>query len=173
MSKIVVGTNSNPAIAPQSSDCGLRNTTASAASASRNQLGVARAGRLGRTQGRIAAMASAADPIPAHTTFHATPRAIMGPMSKYLPNNVKVVPKNVPGAGGRRGYAELARAKPDGYTICVINFPGAAIPSLTGEEVAYDINQFVWVARMSNSAYVIASSGKNEAIDPAASYCCT
>lgn len=93
-----------------------------------------------------------------------TPRAIVGPMSKYLPNNVKVVPKNIPGAGGRRGYAELARAKPDGYTICVINFPGAAIPSLTGEKVAYDINKFVWVARMSNSAYVIASAGKNDAI---------
>ena len=85
-------------------------------------------------------------------------------MSKYLPNNVKVVPKNVPGAGGRRGYAELARAKPDGYTICVINFPGAAIPSLTGQKTTYDINQFKWVARMSNSAYLIAASGKNETI---------
>ena len=93
-----------------------------------------------------------------------TPRAIMGPMSKYLPNNVKVVPKNIPGAGGRRGYAELARAKPDGYTICVINFPGAAIPSLTGQKATYDINQFTWIARMSNSAYLIASSGKNDAI---------
>ena len=93
-----------------------------------------------------------------------TPRAIIGPMSKYLPNNVKVVPKNVPGAGGRRGYAELARAKPDGYTICVINFPGAAIPALTGESVSYDINKFKWVARMSNSAYLIASAGKNESI---------
>lgn len=94
-----------------------------------------------------------------------TPRAIMGPMSKYLPNNVKVVPKNIPGAGGRRGYAELMRSAPDGYTICVINFPGAAIPSLTGEKVAYDINKFVWVARMSNSAYLIASAGKNSAIN--------
>ncbi|HSC95898.1 MAG TPA: tripartite tricarboxylate transporter substrate binding protein [Burkholderiales bacterium] len=93
-----------------------------------------------------------------------TPRAIIGPMSKYLPNNVKVVPKNVPGAGGRRGYAELARAKPDGYTICVINFPGAAIPSLSGQKTSYDINQFVWIGRMSNSPYVIAVSGKNDAI---------
>lgn len=94
-----------------------------------------------------------------------TPRAITGPMSKYLPNNVKVVPKNIPGAGGRRGYAELMRSAPDGYTISVINFPGAAIPSLTGEKVAYDINKFVWVARMSNSAYLIASAGKNNAIN--------
>ena len=93
-----------------------------------------------------------------------TPRAIIGPMSKYLPNNVKVVPKNVPGAGGRRGYAELARAKPDGYTICVINFPGAAIPSLTGQKVAYNVNDFKWVARMSNSEYLIAVPGKNQAI---------
>jgi putative tricarboxylic transport membrane protein len=94
-----------------------------------------------------------------------TPRAIIGPMSKYLPNHVKVVPKNVPGAGGRRGYAELARANPDGYTICVINFPGAAIPSLTGQKVTYDMNEFVWIARMSNSAYAIASAGKNDAIN--------
>lgn len=93
-----------------------------------------------------------------------TPRALLGPMSKYLPNNVKVVPKNVPGAGGRRGYAELARAKPDGYTICVINYPGAAMPSLTGQKATYDINQFAWVGRMSNSAYVIAAAGKNDAI---------
>lgn len=94
-----------------------------------------------------------------------TPRAIMGPMSKYLPNNVKVVPKNVPGAGGRRGYTELMRAKPDGYTICVINFPGGAIPALTGEKVAYDLSRFKWVARMSNSAYLIAASGKNDSIN--------
>jgi len=94
-----------------------------------------------------------------------TPRAILGPMSKYLPNNVKVVPKNIPGAGGRRGYTELMRAAPDGYTICVINFPGAAIPSLTGQKVSYDINKFVWIARMSNSAYVVASAGKNDSIN--------
>jgi tripartite-type tricarboxylate transporter receptor subunit TctC len=94
-----------------------------------------------------------------------TPRALVGPMSKYLPGNVKVVPNNIPGAGGRRGYAELMRSAPDGYTISVINFPGAAIPSLTGEKVSYDINQFVWIARMSNSSYLIASSGKNDAIN--------
>jgi len=93
-----------------------------------------------------------------------TPRAIAGPMSKYLPNNVKVIPKNIPGAGGRRGYAELMRSAPDGYTISIINFPGAAIPSLTGEKVTYDINKFVWVARLSNSAYLVASAGKNDAI---------
>lgn len=94
-----------------------------------------------------------------------TPRAIVGAMSKYLPNNVRVVPKNIPGAGGRRGYAELMRSAPDGYTICVINFPGAAIPSLTAEKVSYDITKFVWIARMSNSAYLIASAGKNDAIN--------
>jgi tripartite-type tricarboxylate transporter receptor subunit TctC len=93
-----------------------------------------------------------------------TPRALLGPMSKYLPNKVNVVPKNVPGAGGRRGYAELMRSAPDGYTICVINFPGAQIPSLSGQKVSYDINKFEWIARMSNSAYAIAVSGKNDAL---------
>lgn len=50
-------------------------------------------------------------------------------MGKCLPNNVNVVPKNVPGAGGRKGYSALQRARPDGYTISTINMPGAAIPA--------------------------------------------
>jgi tripartite-type tricarboxylate transporter receptor subunit TctC len=82
-------------------------------------------------------------------------------MPKYLPNNVNVVPKNVPGAGGRKGYSELAIAKPDGYTICVVNMPGAAIPQLIGEKVNYDLTKFVWVGRMSTSPYLFGVSSKS------------
>ncbi len=93
-----------------------------------------------------------------------TARAVARVMGKYLPNRVNVVPKNVPGAAGRRGYNELVRTPPDGYTICVVNFPGAAIPALTGEEVTYDIDRFAWIGRMSTSAYVLAVSAKNDKI---------
>lgn len=91
-----------------------------------------------------------------------TARAIARVMGKYLPNNVNVVPKNVPGAGGNKGYNELLRSEPDGYTICVVNFPGAAIPQLVGKEGAVDTSKFAWVGQMSTSAYVLAVSGKTD-----------
>lgn len=91
-----------------------------------------------------------------------TARAIARSMGKYLPNNVNVVPKNVPGAGGNKGYNELLRSDPDGYTICVVNFPGAAIPQLVGKEGAIDTSKFAWVGQMSTSAYVLAVSGKTD-----------
>lgn len=87
-----------------------------------------------------------------------TSRAVARVMGKYLPNNVNVVPKNVPGAGGNKGYGVLQRAKGDGYTISVINYPGAAMPHLTGEKVAHDITSFTWLGRMSVSDYMLAAN---------------
>ena len=44
-------------------------------------------------------------------------------MQKYLGNNASIVAINRPGAGGGIGFAELAHAQPDGYTIGFINTP--------------------------------------------------
>ncbi len=44
-------------------------------------------------------------------------------ISKHLGNNASVVVFNRPGAGGAIGFAELARAPADGYTIGFINTP--------------------------------------------------
>lgn len=92
-----------------------------------------------------------------------TSRAIAQVMGKYLPNNVNVVPKNVPGAGGKKGYGELARSPGDGYTICVINWPGAALPAVLGEEASYDVNELTWLGRMSVSEYLLGA-GKGSGI---------
>lgn len=89
-----------------------------------------------------------------------TARQIAKIMSRYLPNKVNVVLKNSPGAGGRKAYGLLNRAKPDGYTISVINMPGAAIPQLTGQRVSFDITEFVWISRMSVSPYLLVVSQK-------------
>ncbi len=91
-----------------------------------------------------------------------TARAIARVMGKYLPHGINVVPKNIPGAGGNKGYNAMLRSPADGYTICVINFPGAAIPNLVGKEGAIDTSGFAWVGQMSTSAYVLAVSGKND-----------
>jgi tripartite-type tricarboxylate transporter receptor subunit TctC len=44
-------------------------------------------------------------------------------MAKYLGNNASVVVVNRPGAGGAIGFAELAKAPADGYTIGFVNTP--------------------------------------------------
>jgi len=44
-------------------------------------------------------------------------------MEKYLGNNAAIVVQNKPGAGGAIGFAAVAAAAPDGYTIGFINTP--------------------------------------------------
>ena len=50
-------------------------------------------------------------------------RAIAPYIEKYLGNNARIVVMNRPGAGGEIGFAALANAAPDGYTIGFINTP--------------------------------------------------
>jgi tripartite-type tricarboxylate transporter receptor subunit TctC len=52
-----------------------------------------------------------------------TARLIAPYIGKYLGNNASIVVMNRPGAGGGIGFAELANAQPDGYTIGFINTP--------------------------------------------------
>ncbi len=93
--------------------------------------------------------------------FDRTVRAIAPFMEKYLPAKVNVVPRNVPGAGGRKGIARLFRAKPDGHTIAVFNMPGMAVPPLLGETVAYDLAKVSWMARLARGTYVLAVGAKS------------
>lgn len=50
-------------------------------------------------------------------------RLIAPYIEKHLGNNARLVITNRPGAGGGIGFAEIAKAKPDGYTIGFINTP--------------------------------------------------
>ena len=52
-----------------------------------------------------------------------TARLIAPFIAKHLGNNASIVVLNRPGAGGGIGFAEVANAAPDGYTIGFINTP--------------------------------------------------
>jgi tripartite-type tricarboxylate transporter receptor subunit TctC len=88
----------------------------------------------------IALSAVAATPAFAQATYPAAPikmivayaagggtdiiaRLLAQTMQKYLPNNASIVVINRPGAGGGIGFAEIANAQPDGYTIGFVNTP--------------------------------------------------
>ena len=45
-------------------------------------------------------------------------------VEKRLGANAKIIVVNKPGSGGEMAVAQLASAKPDGYTIGMINAPG-------------------------------------------------
>jgi len=86
--------------------------------------------------------------------FDAYVRAIAPAMEKYLPNKVNVVPLNVPAGGGAKGVSQLYRARPDGYTIGIMNIPGLFILQERGG--GYDLNKFTWLAGLGKDAYGLA-----------------
>ncbi len=93
--------------------------------------------------------------------FDRTVRLISPYMEKALPKRVEVLPKNLPGAGGRRALATVYRARPDGYLISIMNSPGAAIPMLLGEKLEYDLDKFAWIAKIGSEDYMVGASAKS------------
>lgn len=68
-------------------------------------------------------------------------RAIAPYIEKYLGNNAKIVIQNRPGAGGAIGFATVATAAPDGYTIGFINTPNVMTIPIE-REAGYTIDKF-------------------------------
>ena len=88
-------------------------------------------------------------------------RALAPILEKRL--GVTVVPKNIPGAGGRKGATHLYKSKPDGYRISIMNLPGKAIAAIQGKKgVGYDIRKFTWLGQIASDSYVIAVAGKSK-----------
>src|SRR5690242_15826417 len=52
-------------------------------------------------------------------------RVVSPALEKYLPHKVNIIPTNVAAGGGGKGMTQLYRARPDGYTIGIVNIPGA------------------------------------------------
>ncbi|HXF54049.1 MAG TPA: tripartite tricarboxylate transporter substrate binding protein [Hyphomicrobiaceae bacterium] len=88
--------------------------------------------------------------------FDRTVRLVSPYLEKALGGKVEVLPKNVAGAGGRKGLATVFRAKPDGYLLVIANVPGAALPEVMGEQVEYELTKFTWIARLATEEYMVA-----------------
>jgi len=95
--------------------------------------------------------------------YDAWSRQIAAAMKKFLPPGVNVVVKNVTGAGGRTGSITLYRARPDGYTVGLLDVAGL-IPyqkAVGAEKAGFDMEKFVWIGRVANEPWVLMSSGKS------------
>lgn len=93
--------------------------------------------------------------------FDRTVRVVSPYLEKALPKKIEVLPKNVAGAGGRKGLATVFRANPDGYLLVIANIPGAALPEVMGEQVEYELDKFTWIARLATEEYMIAVPAKS------------
>lgn len=86
-------------------------------------------------------------------------RALAPGLEAQFPGDVNVLPKNLPGAGGRRGASDVYRARPDGYTIGVFNLPGVLIPTLQDIPTEYDLSRVTWLATIGYDSYVFVVKG--------------
>jgi tripartite-type tricarboxylate transporter receptor subunit TctC len=84
-------------------------------------------------------------------------RAVARVMRKKL--GVNIIIRNVPGAGGVISWNLLSAAKPDGYTIGIVNLPGAIVSELF-KETQYKLKEFSWIGRISAGRYVWASGAQ-------------
>jgi tripartite-type tricarboxylate transporter receptor subunit TctC len=87
-------------------------------------------------------------------------RAVTPVMEKYLPRKVSIVPLNVASGGGSRGVAQAFRARPDGYTITIINIPGLFILQAQQGTGAFDLNRFTWIGAMGEGEKYFISVGE-------------
>jgi hypothetical protein len=80
-------------------------------------------------------------------------RAVGKAMENYLPKNVRVVVRNIPGAGSVKGIATMYRAAPDGYTMGIVDLPGAVAPQIMGEQLPYDLDKATWLGTVNIGVY--------------------
>ncbi len=87
-------------------------------------------------------------------------RAVARTMELHLPKGVKVVTRNLPGAGSTKGIATMFRAAPDGYTIGIVDLPGGIAPQIAGEKLPYDFDNVTWLGVVNVGVYSLVI-GKN------------
>ena len=88
-------------------------------------------------------------------------RVVTPVMEKYLPRQVSIVPLNVASGGGSRGVAQAYRARPDGYSMTILNIPGMFILQDVQGTAAFDLDRFTWIGAMGEGEKYFLSVGAN------------
>ncbi|MNX66414.1 Tripartite tricarboxylate transporter family receptor [compost metagenome] len=92
-------------------------------------------------------------PYPAGAASDITARAVQGPISHSL--GVQVVVENLGGANGALGANRVLNAKADGYTLFQGSPNELILAGLTNKAVAYKPDDFLFVAPVATSPYVV------------------
>ena len=87
-------------------------------------------------------------------------RAVGKAMENHLPKHVRVVVRNIPGAGSVNGIATMYRAAPDGYTMGIVDLPGAVAPQIKGEQLPYDLDKATWLGTVNIGVYSLVVGKK-------------
>jgi tripartite-type tricarboxylate transporter receptor subunit TctC len=87
-------------------------------------------------------------------------RAVAKAMENHLPKTVRVVVRNIPGAGSVNGIATMYRAAPDGYTMGIVDLPGAVAPQIVGEQLPYDLDKATWLGTVNIGVYSLVVGKK-------------
>lgn len=95
-------------------------------------------------------------PYPPGNDMDVVTRLVAEGMSKRLGVPVQVI--NKPGGGGVVGFAEMLRAKPDGYTIGTWT-PGPGISQIIAGNTPYKISDYQSVGGMLINDFVLAARG--------------
>lgn len=87
-------------------------------------------------------------------------RLVLQYASKYFGENFAVI--NKPGASGEIAWSEVARAKPDGYTLAFINPPTFVSHPVQREDAGYKIEDYRIIANMVKDPACIVVSQKSD-----------
>ena len=85
--------------------------------------------------------------------FDAYVRAVIPAMQSLLPTGIQVIPDNVDGAGGAKAANQLFRARPDGYTVSVLNVPGVLILQQQNSGIGFELDRLSWLCNMGSDSY--------------------
>lgn len=91
-------------------------------------------------------------------------RAIAPYVEKYLGDGANIIVVNRPGASGERAVTLTQNAKPDGYTLGVVNLPGYFFVPMY-REATYDTSKVQLLARVVSDPTVLAVLESNDELD--------
>lgn len=93
--------------------------------------------------------------------FDGSVRLIAPFIEKHLPNDVRVVVRNEPGAGGQTGTARTFAAEPDGTRIQIVDLTGLTAAQITGE-ANFDLAELTYLGRISTGSRIISVAGDSD-----------